>query len=112
MGIDGRGGSSSDGGRVGLGLLLLVLALLAKIAISRLVDSPCHVVLAPIEGKFPNLLAFLALPRLGRFLLPHLIFLLFPFVVRVLLVFLLRVFLVVALSPLPATALSLGSSLS
>ena len=89
MGIDGRGGSSSDGGRVGLELLLLVLALLAKIAISRLVDSPCHVVLAPIEGILSDFLAFLALPRLGWFLFPCLIFLLILLVRRVFLVFLL-----------------------
>ena len=80
MGIDGRGGSSSDGGRVGLGLLLLILALLAKIAISRLVDCPCHVVLAPIEGILSDLLACFALPRFGRFPFPRLIFLLFPFI--------------------------------
>ncbi len=47
LGVDGRGGRSSDGGRVGLGLLLLVLALLPKEAISRLVYGPSHVVLAP-----------------------------------------------------------------
>ena len=78
MGIDGRDGRSSDGSRVGLlGLLLLVLALLAKIAISRLVDSPCHVVVAPIEGILSDLLPCFALPRLGRFLFPCLIFLLY-----------------------------------
>ena len=99
MGIDGRGGSSCDGGRVGLGLLLLVLAPLAKIAISGLVDSPCHVVLAPIEGILSNLLACFALPRFGRFLLPCFIFLLFPLVRRVLLVLvLLRAIVLLSLS--------------
>ncbi len=58
MGIDGRGGRSSDGSRVHLlGLLLLVLALFPKEAISGLVNGPSHVVLAPIEGIFSNLLA-------------------------------------------------------
>ena len=65
MGIDGRGGSSSDGGRVGLGLLLLVLAMFPKEAIGGLVCGPGHMVLPPIKGKFPNLLPFLALPTLG-----------------------------------------------
>ena len=65
-------------------------------------------VLAPIEGKFPNLLAFLALPCLGRFLLPHLIFLLFPFVVHVLLVPFLRALLVAALVSLASDGAELG----
>ena len=88
LGVDGRGGRSGDGGRVGLGLLLLVLALLPKEAIRWLVDGPRHVVFAPIEGIFSFLLACLALPRFERFLLPRLILFLFPFVPRVLLVLL------------------------
>ena len=99
LGVHGRGGRGSDGSRVGLdGLLLLFLVLLPQEAIGRLVDRPRHMVLAPIEGKFADLLSFLALPRLGRFLLPRLILLLFPLVVRVLLVLLFRVLLVVALA--------------
>ncbi len=107
LGVHGRGGRGSDGSRVGLdGLLLLFLVLLPQEAIGRLVDRPRHVVLAPIEGKFADLLSFLALPCLGWFLLPRLILLLFPLVVRVLLVLLLRVILVVAL--LPPFAISRG----
>ncbi len=70
------------GGRVVLvGLLLLfILMLLSKVATIGFVDSPRHMVLAPIKGIFPNFLPFLALPRLGRLFLPCLIFLLFPFV--------------------------------
>jgi len=74
--VDGRGGRSGNGGRVGLvGLILFFLVLLLKEAISRLVGGPCHMVLLPIKGRFPNLLPFLALPHLGWFLLPCLIFL-------------------------------------
>jgi hypothetical protein len=82
MGVDGQGGRSGNSGRVGLvGLLLLfILMLLSKVAIIGFVDSPRHMVLAPIKGIFPNFLPFLALPRLGRLFLPCLIFLLFPFV--------------------------------
>ena len=62
-------------------------------------DSPCHVVLAPIEGILSNLLACFALPRFGRFLLPCFIFLLFPLVRRVLLVLvLLRAIVLLSLS--------------
>ena len=86
MRVDGQGGRSGDGGRVGLGLLLLVLALFPKKVIGGLVDGPSHVVLAPIKGKFSDFLPFLALPRLGRFVLPCLIFLLFPSVFHALLV--------------------------
>ena len=87
MGIEGQGGRSSDGDRVGLvGLLLFFLVLLSKEAITGLVDGPCHMVLAPIKGIFSDFLPFLALPHLGRFLLPCLIFLLFLLVRRVLLI--------------------------
>ena len=87
MGIDSQGGPSGDGGRVGLlGLLLLVLALFPKEAISGLVNGPGHVVLASIKGKFSDFLPILALPCLGRFRLSCLIFLLFLFVRRVLLI--------------------------
>jgi hypothetical protein len=41
--------------------------LLPKEAIGGLVDGQCHMVLAPIIGKFSDFLPFLALPRLGRF---------------------------------------------
>ena len=109
MGIDGQSGHSSDGGRVGLvGLLLFFLVLLPKEAISGLVDGPCHMVLAPIKGKFSDFLPFLALPRLGWFLLPHLIFLLFLFVLRVLLVLFLRVLLVFTLITLASDGTELG----
>ena len=47
LGVGDQGGRSIDGGRVGLGLFQLVLALLPKEAISRLVYGPSHVVLAP-----------------------------------------------------------------
>jgi hypothetical protein len=109
MGVDGRGGRSGDGGRVGLvGFLLLFLVLLPKEAISGLVDGPCHVVLTPIEGIFPDCLAHLALPRLGRFLLPHLIFLLLPFIRCVLLVLLLQGLVVIALVSLASDGAELG----
>jgi hypothetical protein len=69
MRVDGRGGCSSNGGGVGLERLLLLffLVLLPKEAIGGLVDGQCHMVLAPIIGKFSDFLPFLALPRLGRF---------------------------------------------
>jgi hypothetical protein len=111
MRVDGRGGCSGDSGRVGLGLLLLVLALFPKEAISGVVNGPSHVVLAPIEGKFSNFLPFLALPRLGQFLFPCLIFLLFLLVQRVLFILFFED-LPSPFFPLPAMALSLGSSLN
>jgi hypothetical protein len=81
MGVNGRGGRSGNGGRVGfVGLLLFFLVLLPKEAISGFVVGSCHMVLAPIKGKFPDFLPFLALPCLGQFFLPCLIFLLFLFV--------------------------------
>ena len=107
MGVDGRGGCSGNSGRVGIvGLLLFFLMLLPKEAISGLVGGPCHMVLAPIKGTFSDLLPFLALPRLGRFLLP-----LYPFVQRVLLVLLLRGLLVVALLSRASNGAELGIEL-
>jgi hypothetical protein len=69
-----------------------------SLRISRLVDGPSHMGLAPIEGIFSNLFAHLALPHLGQFLLPCLIFLLFLLVLLVLLVLLLQGFAVILLS--------------
>ncbi len=107
LGIHGQGGRSDDGGRVGLdGLPLCLLVLLPQEAISGLVNGPCHMVL-----KFSNFLAFLALPRLGWFLLPRLIFLLFPFVGHVLLVPFCRALLVVALVSLASDGAELGIKL-
>ena len=67
MGVDGRGGRSGNGGRVGLvGLLLLfILMLLFKLAIIGFVDSPRHMVLAPIKGIFPTFFPALLSPALG-----------------------------------------------
>ncbi len=112
MGVDGQGGRSGNGGRVGLvGLLLLfTLMLLSKVAIIGFVDSPRHMVLAPIKGIFPDFLPFLALPRLGRLFLPTSSF----FCSRLFDVFFLFFFFKNLMSPFlsPAMALSLGSSLS
>ena len=72
--VDGRGGRSGNGGRVGLvGLLLFFLVLLPRQSAG--LWAVHAMVLAPIKGKFPDLLPFLALPCLGRFLFPSLIFL-------------------------------------
>ena len=61
MRVQGRGGSGSNSGRVGLlgFLLLVVLVLLFKEAICRSVDSPQHVVFAPMVSVLPNLLLLL-----------------------------------------------------
>ena len=69
--------------KVAAAAMVAEMALMGFFWSSLCVDGPCHMLLAPIEGKFSDFLPFLALPRLGQFLLPRLIFLLFPFVIRV-----------------------------
>ena len=95
MRVHGGGGDGGRGRRVGSeGRLLLVLVLLAKAAISGLVDCPSHVVFAPVEGEF-TLFLLLGVATFGWDLLPGFILLLLSLVRRVFLV-LLTTFLVVA----------------
>ena len=58
-------------------LSLVILVLWVKSAILRLVGHPCHVVVAPPEGKSAHLI-FLGVAVLGWHLLPFLVLLLEP----------------------------------
>ncbi len=94
MRVDGGCGGGGRNCRVGTeGLLLLFLVLLAKAAISGLVDGPSHVVFAPVKGEF-TLFLLLGVAIFGWDLLPGLILFLLSLVRRVLLVSCLTAFLV------------------
>ncbi len=111
MRINGGCGSGGRNCRVGTeGRFLLFLVLLAKVAISGLVDGPSHVVFAPVKGEF-TLFLLLGVATFGWDLLPGLILLLLLLVRCVLLVSCLTALLVIAFCNLSQLGIELELAL-
>ncbi len=91
-------------------ILLLFLVLLAQHAISRLVDSPHHVVFTPMVSVFADLL-LLYFTVLWRLFLPRLILVLFTSMECVLLVFLLLALVAALFVPIVCNCNELGIQL-